>query len=294
MELTQTRLQEILEEAAERAIDRIQTASVYKVIKVNTDNTVDLEPVFLTFIPSDAGEYTIVSRRKQMISATSCDTGYLLRCRYLIRKHGQWIDEVAPAVGDVGIVLTFYEDMRRWSQTGEKALVASDSAMVTMSGSAVFIPYFRHDAEDFTGYPTDNSTRIIKSNRITTTISDPLDENGQSTGNESVTIAMTGITITVDSAGTITVNAPNATTNINCTTANITATGSTTIDSPATTITGTLEVGSTIQSGGNITSGGDVITSTGITLDTHTHQVTGAAALVPPPAPTPETLPPTP
>ena len=294
MLINEERLQLIINEAVNKAIDRVRTASVYKVIKVNPDNTVNLEPVFLNFVECEDGEYVIPSRDGDVITATANDIGYLLNCRYLIRKHGQWIDEVAPAIGDVGVVLTFYEDMRCWSQTGEKALVASDSAMVTMSGSAVFIPYMKNDTENFADYPTDNSTRIIKSNRITTTISDPLDENGQPTGNESVTVAMSGITITVDSAGSITVNAPNATTNINCTTANITATGSTTIDSPATTITGTLEVGSTIQSGGDITSGGDVITSTGITLDTHTHQVTGAAALVPPPAPTPETLPPTP
>lgn len=281
MLINEERLQLIINEAVNKAIDRVRTASVYKVIKVHPDNTVDLEPVFLNFVECEDGEYVIPSRDGDVITATAYDIGYLLNCRYLIRKHGQWIDEVAPAVGDVGVVLTFYEDMRRWSQTGEKALVASDSAMVTMSGSAVFIPYFRHDAEKFTGYPTDNSTRIIKSNRITTTISDPLDENGQPTGNESVTVAMTGITITVDSTGTITVNAPDATTNINCTTANITATGSTTIDSPATTITGTLEVGSTIQSGGDITSGGDVITSDGTSLDNHTHPFSYSAGATP-------------
>ena len=50
---------------------------------------------------------------------------------------------------------------------------------------------------------------------------------------------------------------------------------------------GTMTTPSTITAGGDITSG------SGKTLDTHMHEVPGAAALVPPPAPTPTTTPPT-
>ena len=46
---------------------------------------------------------------------------------------------------------------------------------------------------------------------------------------------------------------------------------------------GTMTTPSTITAGGDITSG------SGKTLDTHRHEVPGAAALVPPPAPTPST-----
>lgn len=50
---------------------------------------------------------------------------------------------------------------------------------------------------------------------------------------------------------------------------------------------GTMTTPSTITAGGDITSG------SGKTLDTHKHEVPGAGALVPPPAPTPTTTPPT-
>lgn len=74
---------------------------------------------------------------------------------------------------------------------------------------------------------------------------------------------------------------------MNTKTAVVNATESVKIDTPATTITGTLQVdgavttGSTITSGADITSGGDVITSDGTSLDNHTHPFSYSAGPTP-------------
>lgn len=58
-------------------------------------------------------------------------------------------------------------------------------------------------------------------------------------------------------------------------------------------ITADVEITGNVTTTGDITATGEV-TGNGIALSTHTHPVTGAAAIVPPPAPTPESGPPTP
>lgn len=65
-----------------------------------------------------------------------------------------------------------------------------------------------------------------------------------------------------------------------------------TINGVLITQSGAMTTPSTVTTGGLIKSGGDVKSSTGKTLDTHTHEVPAASAITPPPAPTPSTTPP--
>lgn len=270
--------QELVSLAVARAIEKIRTMSIWKVVAVNPNQTVNIECCYLDVVQNALGEITMVSPLGVRQYATF-DPGILVDIPYRVRRNGQFRDMVCPAVGDVGTYTPTYEDMRRWYESGTKVALPSTLRMQVFHGTGVWDGYIQNDKDTQADYPVDNQTRIIKSNRITVTIQDPLNAEGQPTGNESVTVNMTGITLTVSADGTITLNAPNAACNVNCKTANLNASGSAKIDSPATTITGTLQVdgavttGATITSGGNITSGGDVISSSGKTLDTHTHQI---------------------
>lgn len=290
--------EEIISLAVARSIEKISTMSIWKVVEVNPNQTVNIECCYLDVVQNALGEITMVSPQGGIRQYATFDPGILVDIPYRVRRNGQFRDMVCPAVGDVGTYTPTYEDMRRWYESGTKVALPSTLRMQVFHGTGVWDGYIQNDKDTQADYPVDNQTRIIKSNRITVTIQDPLNADGQPTGNESVTVNMTGITLTVSADGTITLNAPNAACNVNCKTANLNASGSAKIDSPATTITGTLQVdgavttGATITSGGNITSGGDVISSSGKTLDTHTHSVPGASALVPPPAPPPATTPP--
>lgn len=277
-QINETMIEEILDEAVVRAMERVRTCSLYKVIAVRDDNTVDIEPVVLKYMESRCGEYVMPTMRGGFRKHTSFDSGPLLGINYLIWKHGQWIEEVRPEVGDVGLVVTLYEDYRRWFVDGTRDLTASTNLMKTGKGMSVFIPFVKNNIQTFDDYPTDNGTRILKSNRIKVTMTDPLDTEGNATGNESVKIEMTGITITVDAAGTITVDAPNAATTLNCSTAQVNASDSVTIDTPLTTMTTDVKIGGNLSVGGNVditgTSKASDHLSSGISGASHTHTST--------------------
>jgi phage baseplate assembly protein gpV len=208
--------------------------------------------------------------------------GILVDIPYRVRRNGQFRDMVCPAVGDIGTYTPTYEDMRRWFESGEKVVVPSTMRMTTFHGTGVWEGYIQHDKDTQPDYPVDNQTRIIKSNRMTVTITDPLDENNQPTETESVTVAMTGITLTVNANGTITLDAPNAACNVNCKTASLSASESVSVDTPNTSFTGNISVdgtaniqgattlGATLSVTGNATAA-EFTTTAGIGLSTHKH-----------------------
>lgn len=280
--------QQIITAAVARAVDKIKTMSIWKVVKVNPNQTVNIECCFLDVIQDVLGELTMLSREEGLGQYSPFDRGVLVDIPYRVRRNGQFRDMVCPAVGDVGTYTPTYEDMRRWFESGQKVVVPSTMRMTTFHGTGVWEGYVQHDKDTQPDYPVDNQTRIIKSNRMTVTITDPLDENNQPIGTESVTVAMTGITLTVNANGTITLDAPSASCNINCTTANLTASSSVTVTTPETTFSGNVSidgnatVGGTATIDGQTTVGGalsvtgnataaEFTTTTGIGLSAHKH-----------------------
>jgi phage baseplate assembly protein gpV len=280
--------QQIITAAVARAVDKIKTMSIWKVVKVNPNQTVNIECCFLDVIQDVLGELTMLSREEGLGQYSPFDRGVLVDIPYRVRRNGQFRDMVCPAVGDVGTYTPTYEDMRRWFESGQKVVVPSTMRMTTFHGTGVWEGYVQHDKDTQPDYPVDNQTRIIKSNRMTVTITDPLDENNQPIGTESVTVAMTGITLTVNANGTITLDAPSASCNINCTTANLTASSSVTVTTPETTFSGNVSidgnatVGGTATIDGQTTVGGalsvtgkataaEFTTTTGVGLSMHKH-----------------------
>lgn len=280
--------QQIITAAVARAVDKIKTMSIWKVVKVNPNQTVNIECCFLDVIQDVLGELTMLSREEGLGQYSPFDRGVLVDIPYRVRRNGQFRDMVCPAVGDVGTYTPTYEDMRRWFESGQKVVVPSTMRMTTFHGTGVWEGYVQHDKDTQPDYPVDNQTRIIKSNRMTVTITDPLDENNQPIGTESVTVAMTGITLTVNANGTITLDAPSASCNINCTTANLTASSSVTVTTPETTFSGNVSidgnatVGGTAAIDGQTTVGGalsvtgtataaEFTTTAGLGLSTHKH-----------------------
>lgn len=278
----------LISKAVQKAIEQISGMSIWKVVAVNPNQTVNIECCYLDWLQSVIGEVTLANNVGVFGEYATFDPGILVDIPYRVIRHGQFRDMVTPAVGDVGTYTPTYEDMRNWFASGEKIGLASNIKMKRMHGAGVWHGYIQHSKDTQPDYPIDNQTRIIKSNRITVTISDPLDENSQPTGQESVNVKMTGISFTVNADGTILVDAPQANIQVNCATAGVNASTSVKIETPETKITGNLSVGgdATISGKADIT-GAATIGSTldvtgiataaefkttgGVGLSTHTH-----------------------
>lgn len=281
-ELSPLYAQNLLSKALEQAINSVRTMSIWKVVAVNPNQTVNIECCYLDWFRTALGDTTLANCVGEFFNYSTIDPGILVDIPYRVIRNGQFRDMVTPAVGDVGTYTPTYEDMRNWFDSGRKIGLASNIKMKPMHGAGVWEGYIQHSKDTQSDYPTDNQTRIIKSNRIKVTINDPLGEEGQPTGTESVTAEMTGITIKISADGTISINAPDANATLNCATATISASQSATIDSPETHITGDLSVGGTADISGATTVGAalDVTgiatasefkTTGGVGLSTHTH-----------------------
>lgn len=194
-------------------------------------------------------------------------------------ERGQWKVRVRPKVGDRGILSVFYHDISSLKEKG--GFQAPDAIRVMAIDSASFRPGLPNHADvnaETEAYPTDDEWEL-NGNGVKIKLTSPVDENSESPNKMDIIVGSVQFTITVPKDGdpVVNFNAPNGAITVNTKTAVVNATESVKIDTPATTITGTLQVdgavttGSTITSGANITSGGDVITSDGTSLDNHTH-----------------------
>lgn len=202
---------------------------------------------------------------------------------------GQWTIQTRPRIGDYGILSVFYHDIQSWKDNG--GFQAPSAIRIHAIDSCSFRPGLPNHADvdaETEAYTTDDEWEL-KGNGVKIKLTSPVDENSESPNKMDVTVGSVQFTITVPKNGTpsINFNAPNGAITVNTKTAVVNATESVKIDTPATTITGTLQVngavttGSTIQSGGDITSGGDVMTSDGTSLDNHTHPFNYSAGPTP-------------
>lgn len=208
-------------------------------------------------------------------------------------ERGQWKVRARPRVGDRGILSVFYHDIKSLKDKG--GFQAPDAIRVMAIDSASWRPGLPNHADvnaDPT-YPSDDEWEL-NGNGVKIKLTSPADNDSQSPNKMDVTVGTVQFTIEVPKNGTPTINfnAPDGTINVNTQVANITATSSVTIDTPATTITGTLSVngattlGATLDVTDAITGSSTIEgkgikdTTTNVTLGTHTHGV-------PPSTPTP-------
>lgn len=208
-------------------------------------------------------------------------------------ERGQWKVRARPRVGDRGILSVFYHDIKSLKDKG--GFQAPDAIRIMAIDSASWRPGLPNHADvnaDPT-YPSDDEWEL-NGNGVKIKLTSPADDDSQSPNKMDVTVGTVQFTIEVPKNGTPTINfnAPDGTINVNTQVANITATSSVTIDTPATTITGTLSVngattlGATLDVTDAITGSSTIEgkgikdTTTNVTLGTHTHGV-------PPSTPTP-------
>lgn len=193
---------------------------------------------------------------------------------------GQWKIQTRPCIGDYGILSVFYHDIQSWKDNG--GFQAPSAIRIHAIDSCSFRPGLPNHTDvtaETEAYPTDDEWEL-NGNGVKIKLTSPVDENSESPNKMDVTVGSVQFTITVPKDGdpVVNFNASNGAITVNTKTAVVNATESVKIDTPATTITGTLQVdgavttGSTIKSGADITSGGDVITNDGTSLDNHTHQ----------------------
>lgn len=197
---------------------------------------------------------------------------------------GQWTIQTRPRIGDYGILSVFYHDIQSWKDNG--GFQAPSAIRIHAIDSCSFRPGLPNHADvdaETEAYTTDDEWEL-KGNGVKIKLTSPVDENSESPNKMDVTVGTVQFTITVpkDGTPTVTFNAPDGTITVNAKTATVVADTSVTIDTPATSLTGNLTVS------GDITATGEV-TGNGVALSTHTHLAPAAAALTPPPAPTPET-----
>lgn len=207
-------------------------------------------------------------------------------------ERGQWKVRSRPRVGDKGILSVFYHDISTLKEKG--GFQAPGAIRVMAIDSASWRPGLPNHADVNASpeYPTDDEWEL-NGNGVKIKLTSPVDTDSESPNKMEVTVGDISFTIEAPQNGTptITLNASGATVNVNAGTANITASDSVTIDTPTTTITGSLNVGSTITATGEIV--GQEVTAGGIPLSQHIHtggtitdpitgqQVTGTPITIP-------------
>lgn len=201
-------------------------------------------------------------------------------------ERGQWKVRARPKVGDKGILSVFYHDIKSLKEKG--GFQAPDAIRVMAIDSASWRPGLPNHADVNANpeYPSDDEWEL-NGNGVKIKLTSPADENSQSPNKMDVTVGTVQFTIEVpqDGTPTVTFNAPDGAITVNTKTAVINADTSVTIDTPATTITGTLQVdgaitaNSTLNVTGAITGAStiegmgvkDTTLPPGVTLGTHTH-----------------------
>ena len=183
-----------------------------------------------------------------------------------------------PRIGDRGILSVFYHDIKSLKDKG--GFQAPDAIRVMAIDSASWRPGLPNHADVNASpeYPSDDEWEL-NGNGVKIKLTSPVDGDSQSPNKMDVTVGTVQFTIEVpqDGTPTVTLNAPDGAITVNAKTANVNLTQSGTvtadtsvkIDTPATTITGTLKVDGAITAGSTLDVTG--ATTIGATLD-----VTGA------------------
>lgn len=237
----------------------VNTHMMVRVIAFHPETqTVDVVQEVYDYVNTTEGDFVVQNEFGIDVTANVKVLDVLYDIPVKQERYGQFSIRCCPKEGDTGYLEIFTEDLQDWFKNGGPSVPWA--ALRFLRKNSVFVPFVPNNKNCATDYPTTNESLVVKSNRVTMTISDP------EQGNESVSLSMSnGVSLTISADGNIIVNGTNATINASSTTIN----GSLQVNGEVTT-------SSTITSGGDIKSGGDVITSSGISLDNHTHPVINA------------------
>lgn len=246
-------------DAAVAAKYLINTHMMVKVLEFHPETqTVDVMQEVYDFVNTTDGSFVVINEFGVEVPANVKQLDVFYGIPVKQERFGQFSIRCCPKPGDTGYLEIFTEDIQDWVENGGPSVPWA--TLRFMRKNSVFVPFVPNNKNCASDYPTTNESLVVKSNRVTMTISDP------EQGNESVSLSMSnGVSLTISADGNIIVNGTNATINASSTTIN----GSLQVNGEVTT-------SSTITSGGDINSGGDVITSSGISLDNHTHPVINA------------------
>ena len=297
--IEQYSIENLLDATATKARTSVKTQYACEVIKVSEDGR------FVDLVHNTLEWRACVNGDKVMRNSYGRDVVCSPTKPWIVRdvpveetyERGQWKVRVRPKIGDRGILSVFYHDISSLKEKG--GFQAPDAIRVMAIDSASFRPGLPNHADvnaEQDAYPSDDEWEL-KGNGVKVKLTSPVDGDSQSPNKMEVNVGSVSFTITVPQGGdpTVVFDAPNGSVTVNTKTATVKADTSVTIDTPATTITGTLDVtgavtmGATLNVTGAITgtstiTGMGVVDSTGmVTLGTHTHGVPVPVT----PAPTP-------
>ena len=286
MQNPQYDIDRLLEQTVTTARNSVKTQYAVQVIKVSEDGRfVDVAHNTLVWRACSNGDTVMVNSYNQTV-VCSPTKPWVVRDVPVEESYerGQWKVRSRPKVGDRGILSVFYHDISSLKEKG--GFQAPDAIRVMAIDSASYRPGLPNHADvgaEEDTYPTDDEWEL-KGNGVSVKLTSPINEDSESPNKLEVTVGTVSFTINVPKEGdpTVTFNIPDGSVNVNAKTATVTADTSVTIDSPATSITGTLDVSGAIiasstldvtgavTAGSTITATGDVIGAT-ISLSTHKH-----------------------
>lgn len=251
-------------DAAVAAKYLINTHMMVKVVEFHPETqTVDVVQEVYDYVNSTDGSFVVMNEFGVSVPANVKQLDVFYDIPVKQERFGQFSIRCCPKPGDTGYLEIFTEDIQDWNENGGPSVPWA--TLRFLRKNSVFVPFVPNKKNCVEDYPTTNDSLVVKSNRITLTLTDPEE------GDESVSLSMSnGVLLTISATGDVTVTCDNV---------GITA-DQTTINGNLH-VTGEVTTDSTIQSGGNITSGGDVITSDGTSLDNHTHPFNYSAGPTP-------------
>jgi phage gp45-like len=230
----------------------IKTHYIMKVLAFHPETqTVDLVQDVYEFTNAIAGEFSIVNELGMEVTASLQNLDVLYGIPVKQERWGKWHVQCCPAEGDTGYIEVMTNDIQDWVENGSLSIPWSDDHF--LKKSCVFVPFVPNKTNCDPEYPANNDSFVIKSDKINITMTSPTQQEGEEEpGKEKVVLTMTGITLTIDAEGKVTLDAPDAAVSANCKTVEAKASDSVKIDTPETTITGKLNVDGDVTLGSKL------------------------------------------
>ena len=238
----------------------IKTHYIMKVVAYHPETqTVDLIQDVYEFTNAYEGQFVRRNEFGESIVVSLKNLDILKGIPVKQERWGKWHLQCCPAVGDTGYIEVMTNDIQDWVENGSRSIPWS--AQHFNKKSCVFVPFVPNKQNCDPQYPATNESFVIKSDKINLTMTTP-DE-----GKEKVVLTMTGITLTIDAEGKVTLDAPDAAVSANCKTVEAKASDSVKIDTPQTTITGKLNVDGDVTMGSKLDVTGNATLAANLTVE---------------------------
>lgn len=233
----------------------IKTHYIMKVVAFHPETqTVDLIQDVYEFGNTYVGQFVRRNEMGEEIVVGLKEPDVLYGIPVKQERWGKWHVQCCPAEGDTGYIEVMTNDIQDWVENGSLSIPWSDDHF--LKKSCVFVPFVPNKTNCDPEYPANNDSFVIKSDKINITMTSPTQQGGEEEpGKEKVVLTMTGITLTIDAEGKVTLDAPDAAVSANCKTVEAKASDSVKIDTPQTTITGKLNVDGDVTMGGKCSVG---------------------------------------